>query len=173
MPTPNLLTFTHLISHVNTVIIILTGLIPFYTHYVIEANESAHELVQTITTLVNEERADNHEEEEEEMEEQIEPPPNPSIDKEVSTEAHSFVIIPLETYHEPPVSPFHCLKEPSYVEIFKETHTKDHKSRNRVPKWILLHRWLIVPKIILASVRIVCSKVRLQLRGRSTGNLCF
>ena len=62
---------------------------PFYTHYVIEANESAHELVQTTTTLVSEERADNHEEEEEEMEEQIEPPLNPSIDKEVSTEAHS------------------------------------------------------------------------------------
>ena len=78
---------------------------PFYTHYVTEANESAHELVQTTTTLISEEKVDNHEEEEEEMKEQIEPPPNPSIDKEVSTEAHSFVTIPLETYHEPPVSP--------------------------------------------------------------------
>jgi hypothetical protein len=29
---------------------------------------------------------------------------------------------------------------------------------------------LIVPKIILASVRIVCSKVRVKMRGRSTGN---
>ena len=102
-----------------------------------EANESAHELVQTTTTLVSEERADNHEEEEEEMEELIEPPLNPSIDKEVSTEAHSFVTFPLETYHEPPISPFQYLEEPSYVKIFKETHTEDHKSRNRVPKWIL------------------------------------
>jgi hypothetical protein len=32
---------------------------------------------------------------------------------------------------------------------------------------------VIVPKIILASVRIVCSKVCIQLQGRSTGNLCF
>jgi hypothetical protein len=57
---------------------------------------------------------------EEEMEEQIEPPPilNWSNDKEVSTEAHSFVTIPLETYHSPQVSSFQCLEEPSYVEIF-------------------------------------------------------
>jgi hypothetical protein len=40
---------------------------------------------------------------EEEKEEQIEPPPisNWSNAKEVSTEAHSFVTIPLETYHSP------------------------------------------------------------------------
>ena len=54
----------------------------------------------------------------------------------MSTEAHSFVTIPLETYLKPQVSSFQCLEEPSYVEIFKESHTKDHKSRNRVPKWI-------------------------------------
>jgi hypothetical protein len=102
-----------------------------------------HEHVQATTTFISEERAgvdgvDNHEEEEEEMEEQIEPPPilNWSYDKQVSTEAHSFVTIPLETYLEPQVSSFQCLEEPSYVEIFKESHTKDHKSRNRVPKWI-------------------------------------
>ena len=111
---------------------------PFYTHYVTEANKSSHELVQTTTTtLVIGERANNHEKEEEEMEERIELPPNPSIDKEVSTEAYSFVTIPLETYHKPPISPFQCLEELSYVEIFKETHTEDHKSKNRVPKWIL------------------------------------
>jgi hypothetical protein len=46
------------------------------------------------------------------------------------------VTIPLETYLEPQVSSFQCLEEPSYVKIFKESHTKDHKSRNRVPKWI-------------------------------------
>ena len=69
--------------------------------------------------------------------EQIEPPPDPSNDKKVSTEAHSFVTIPLETYHEPQASSFQCLEKLSYVEIFKETHTEDHKSRNGVPKWIL------------------------------------
>jgi hypothetical protein len=37
----------------------------------------------------------------EENEEQVEPPPNFSNDKDVSTEAHSFVTIPLETQHEP------------------------------------------------------------------------
>ena len=79
---------------------------------------------------------ENGEEVKEEHLEHIEPPPEPSNDKEVSTEAHSFVTIPLETYHEPPVLSFQCLEEPSYVEIFKESHTEDHKSRNHVPKWI-------------------------------------
>ena len=74
----------------------------------------------------------------EEKEEQIEPLPIQKLsnDKEMSTEAHSFVTIPLKTYLEPQVSFFQCLEEPSYVEIFKESHTEDHKSRNRVPKWI-------------------------------------
>jgi hypothetical protein len=79
-----------------------------------------HENVQATTTLVSEERADDHEEEkEEEQVEQFETPPNPilSNDKEVSTEAHSFVTIPLETFHAPYVSPFQCLEEPSYLEI--------------------------------------------------------
>jgi hypothetical protein len=118
-----------------------------------------HEHVQATTTFVSEERAgvdgvDNHEEEEEEMEEQIELPPilNWSYDKEVSTKAHPFITIPLETYLEPQVSSFQCLKEPSYVEIFKESHTKDHKSRNRVPKWIPRNKvnyirwWNILPE---------------------------
>jgi hypothetical protein len=75
---------------------------------------------------------------EEEKKEQFEPPPilNWPNDKEVSTEAHSFVTIALETYHSHQVPSFQCLKEPSYVEIFEESHTEDHKSRNRVPKWI-------------------------------------
>jgi hypothetical protein len=81
-------------------------------------NDPHHEHVQATATFVSEERAsvdgvDNHEEEEKEMEEQIEPPPilNWSNDKEVSTEAHSFVTIPLETYHSPQVSSFQCLKK--------------------------------------------------------------
>jgi hypothetical protein len=73
-----------------------------------------------------------------EEEEQLDPPPilNLANDKEVSTEAYSFVTIPLETYHSPQVLPFQCLEESSYVEIFKDSHTHHHKSRNRGPKWI-------------------------------------
>jgi hypothetical protein len=72
----------------------------------------------------------------EEMKEQIEPPPisNWPNEKEVSTEAYSFITIPLETYHQVPS--FQCLEESSYVEIFEDSHTQDHKSRNSVPKWI-------------------------------------
>jgi hypothetical protein len=79
-----------------------------------------------------------------EKEKQIEPPPisNWSNGKEVSIEVHSFITIPLETQHEPQVSPFQCLEEPSYVEIFKESHTQDHKSRNHVPKRILRSKQL-------------------------------
>jgi hypothetical protein len=75
---------------------------------------------------------------EEEKKEQFEPPPilNWPNDKEVSTEAHSFITIPVKTYHSHQVPSFQCLEEPSYVEIFEESHIEDHKSRNRVPKWI-------------------------------------
>jgi hypothetical protein len=94
-----------------------------------------HEHVQTTTTLVSKEKADNHEEEEEEMKEQIKPLPilNWPNDKEVSTEAHSLFTIPLETRQ---ASSFQCLEESSYVEIFEDSRSQDHQSRNRVPKWI-------------------------------------
>jgi hypothetical protein len=110
---------------------------PFINHYMIEANKSAHEHAQTTTILVREEKAINMVEE---KEEQIEPPstPNFSNDKEVSTEAHSFVTIPLVAQHEPQASSFQCLEEPSYVEIFKESRTQRCKSRNRSPQKILL-----------------------------------
>ena len=106
---------------------------PFYNHYVIEANKSMHENAQTTTILVSEEKAVNKVEE---KEKQIEPPPiqNLSNEKEVSTEAYSFITIPLETQIEPQVSSFQCLEKPSYVEIFKDSRTQDHKSRNYVPK---------------------------------------
>jgi hypothetical protein len=73
---------------------------------------------------------------EEENQEQIEPPPilSWSNDKEVSTEAHSLITIPLETYHSPLVSSFQCLDELSYVAIFEDSCTQDHTSRNRGPK---------------------------------------
>jgi hypothetical protein len=54
----------------------------------------------------------------------------------VSTEAHSFITIPLKTQLEPQVSSSQCLKELSYVEIFKDLRTQDHKFKNRVPKRI-------------------------------------
>jgi hypothetical protein len=52
--------------------------------------------------------------EEEEHIELVKPPADTSLsnDKEVSTEAHSFIIIPLETHHEPKASVLQCLKEP-------------------------------------------------------------
>jgi hypothetical protein len=55
----------------------------------------------------------------------------------VSTEAHSLITIPLETQQVPS---FQCLEEPSYVEIFEDSRSQDHKSRNRVPKWILRNK---------------------------------
>jgi hypothetical protein len=70
----------------------------------------------------------------EEMEEQIEPLPisNWSNDKEMSTEAHFFITIPLKTQ----ASFFQCLEEPSYVEIFKVSCTERCKYRNRHTKKI-------------------------------------
>jgi hypothetical protein len=72
---------------------------------------------------------------EEENLEQIEPPPisNWPNDKEVSTEAHSLITIPLETQQIPSSQ---CLEELSYVEIFEDSRSQNHKSRNCVPKWI-------------------------------------
>jgi hypothetical protein len=81
---------------------------------------------------------------EEENQEQIEPSPilNWSNDKEVSTEAHSFITIPLETQHEPLASSFQCLEEPSYVEIFKVSCTVRCKYRNRYTKKIFRSKLL-------------------------------
>jgi hypothetical protein len=78
----------------------------------------------------------------EEKEEQSEPPPilNLSNDKEVSTKAHSFVTIPLETHNETQVSFLQCLKVLSYAIIFKDLCTKGHKSRNNLPKKIRLSK---------------------------------
>jgi hypothetical protein len=102
---------------------------PFINYYVIKANKSTHEHAQTTTILVSEEKAVNMVEE---KEEQIEPPPttNLSNDKEVSTEAHSFITILLKTQHEPQVSPFQRLEEPSYVEICYTNllHSQTHES---------------------------------------------
>jgi hypothetical protein len=124
----------------------------FINHYVNEINKSAHEHPQTTTKLVSEDKAVNKVEE---KEEQIEPLPiiKLSNDKEVSTEAHSFVTIPLETYHDTQVSFRHGLMMLSYAIITKDLCTEGHKSRNNLPKKIRLNtkveyqRWRnIIPK---------------------------
>ena len=85
--------------------------------------------------------------------EQIEPLPDLSNDKKVSTEAHFFIIIPLETQYEPQAPFFQCLEEPSYVEIFKVSRIKRCKHRNRHTKKIFRRKqicyirwWNILPE---------------------------
>ena len=114
---------------------------PFLNHYVTEANKFVHENAQTTTILVSEEKAINKVEE---NQEQIEPLPiqDLSNEKEVSIEAHSFVTIPLETHHETEVSFIQCLEVLSYAIILKDLCTEGHKSRNHVPKRILLSKQL-------------------------------
>jgi hypothetical protein len=113
---------------------------PFINHYMIDeedASKSSHEHVQTTTILGTEEKVVNKMEE---KEEQIEPPPTPNLssDKELSTEAHSFITIPLETFHEPQVSFIHYLKEPSHSKTLKDQCKQASKSRNHCPRKILL-----------------------------------
>jgi hypothetical protein len=111
-------------------------------HYMIDeddASHSCHEHVPTITMFENKEVVDNNEEDKEEHLEHIATPPNPntSNDKEMSTEAQSFITIPLETFHELQASILQCLKEPSYARIVKDLCTQPRKSRNHRPKKIL------------------------------------
>jgi hypothetical protein len=92
-----------------------------------------HEQAKALLDPTPEMRIENGEEE---MDEKIEPPPilNWSNDKEVSTEVHSLITIPLETLHVPQASFFQCLEEPSYVEIFKVSRIDRCKYRNRHTK---------------------------------------
>jgi hypothetical protein len=112
-------------------------------HYMIDeddASHSCHEHVPTITMFENEEIVDRNEEKEnEEHLEHIAPLPNPNTtnDKEMSTEAHSFITIPLETFLEPQASILKCLKEPSYAKTVKDLCTQPLKSRHHCPKKIL------------------------------------
>jgi hypothetical protein len=125
-------------------------------HYMIDeddASHSCHEHVPTITMFENEEIVDSNEEEKEEHLEQAAPPPNPntSNNKEMSTEAQSFITIPLETFHELQASILKCLKEPSYAKTVKDLCTQPRKSRNLRPKKILRSkqvgyiRWRNIP----------------------------
>jgi hypothetical protein len=111
-------------------------------HYMIDEDDASHscqEHVPTITMFENEEIVDSNEEEKEEHLGHTVPPPNPntSNDKEMSTEAHSFITIPLETFHEPQASILKCLKEPSYAKTVKDLCTQLRKSRQHRPKKIL------------------------------------
>jgi hypothetical protein len=112
-------------------------------HYMIDeddASHSCHEHVPTITMFENEEIVDrNEEKEKEEHLEHTAPQPNPntSNDKEMSTEAHSFITMPLETFLEPQALILKCLKEPSYAKTIKDLCTQSRKSRHHFPKKIL------------------------------------
>ena len=112
---------------------------PFLNHYVTKVNKSTHENVQTTTILVSKEKAVKKVEE---NYEQIEPPPNSNLsnEKEVSTEAHSFVTILLDTHHETQVSFLQCLMALYYAIILKDICTEGHKSRNNLPKKIRLSK---------------------------------
>jgi hypothetical protein len=84
----------------------------------------------------------NEEKEKEEHLEHIAPSPNPntSNDKEMSTEAHSFITIPLETFHELQASILQCLKEPTCAKTVKDPCTQGQTSRNRHPKKIFRNK---------------------------------
>jgi len=92
----------------------------------------------TSSSAAEEEEKDEQLESFEHLDE-IEPPstPNLSNDKEVSTEPPSFIIIPLETLHDPQASVLQCLKEPSYDKLVNDLCTQGHKSKNHLPKKIL------------------------------------
>jgi len=126
-------------------------------YYMIDEDDfsnSYHEHVPAITIFESEEIVDSNEEEEkEEHLEHTAPPSNPksSNNKKMSTEAHSFITIPLETFHEPQVSILKCLKELSYAKTVKDLYTQPRKSRNHHPKKILQSkqvgymRWRNIP----------------------------
>jgi hypothetical protein len=114
----------------------LQGQVMAEGHYMIDEddfNNLHQEHVQATATFESEEIVDGNEEEE--KEEHLEhttllPDPNMSIDKEMSTEAHSFITIPLETFHEPRVSVLQCLQMPSSTKSLKHRCTQEQKSRN-------------------------------------------
>jgi DNA repair protein RadC len=102
-------------------------------HYMIDEDDFSnfyHEHVPAITIFESEEIVDsNQEEEKEEHLEHTAPRSNPksSNDKKMSTEAHSFITIPLETFHEPQASIPKFLKEPSYAKTVKDLCTQPRK----------------------------------------------
>jgi len=121
----------------------LQGQVMVEGHYMIDEDDFSnlhHEHVQDTATFESEEIVDDNEEEEkEEHLEHTTPLPNPNMsnDKEVSTEAHSFITIPLETFHEPQASVLQCLQKPSSAKSLKDRCRQEEKSRNHHPTKIL------------------------------------
>ena len=109
-----------------------------------DSKNAYHEHAQVTTTLDKDEVVDNEKEQVEHNEriehhEKREPPTDPNLpnDMEVSTEAPTCVIAPLETHQEPKASSLEYLQEPSYVKILMDLCMQVQKSRNQFPKKIL------------------------------------
>jgi hypothetical protein len=96
----------------------------------IEEQEEKEEQIENRDQIEQEEQVEHKE--------KIEPPADTSLsnDKEVSTDAHSFISVPLETHHESKALILQCLKEPLYAKILKDLCRQWHKSRNHRPKKI-------------------------------------
>jgi hypothetical protein len=110
-------------------------------HYMIDEDDtsnSCHEHVPNTTILYSEEIVDDNEEvekdeqiehkEQVEHKEKIEPPTHTSLsnDKEVSTEAHSFIIVPLEHIMNPKLQFFNVSKShrmPRFSRIYADQCT--------------------------------------------------
>jgi hypothetical protein len=112
-------------------------------HYMIDEDDASHSCHEHVpdTTILEEqiEHRDQIEQEEQlEQKKKIEPPADTSLsnDKEVNIEAHSFIIVPLETHHESKASILQCLKELSYAKILKDLCRQAHKSWNHRQKKI-------------------------------------
>jgi hypothetical protein len=114
----------------------------------------------------------------------IEPPADTSLsnDKEVSTDAHSFIIVPLETHHESKALILQCLKVPSYAKILKDLCRQWHKSRNHRPKKIFSSKqvgYLRWGNILLECYQILKKKGWKGLvghphdRGRYGNSFCY
>jgi hypothetical protein len=83
----------------------------------------------TSSSAVEKEEKGEHLECVEHLEHTVPPPnPNTSNDKEMSTQAHSFITIPLETFHEPQASILQCLKESHLVPKLSKIHA--HKVKH-------------------------------------------
>jgi outer membrane biosynthesis protein TonB len=109
----------------------------------IEEQEEKDEQIQHIEEQEEKEEQIEHrdqieQEEQVEHKEKIEPPADTSLsnEKEVSTEAYSFIIAPLETHHESKALILQCLKESSYAKILKDLCRQAHKSWNHRQKKI-------------------------------------
>jgi hypothetical protein len=161
----------------------LQGQVMVEGHYMIDDDDLTnlhHEHVQATATFESEEIVNgNEEEEKKEYLEDTAPLLNPhmSNDKEVSTEAHSFITIPRETFHEPQASVFQCLQKSSSAKSLNDQCTQDQKSRSHRPTKILRSKQvghLRRRHILLEGYQILKKKVWKGLVGhpRDRGRRC-